>query len=189
MRRRLVQRIPEHPPIFIEREIGKGGRGFRGEPAEFGLFVAERDGSAAVPTPKDGLGVRRRPPRRPHRFEPLRGAGYRTALIGKRHLGYLPRFGPLKSGYDEFFGVMGGFTGYYTHKGETPVDRIGYVTDMLSDRAAEHVASASGPPDPFFLCLHYTAPHWPWSAPSVEEAAREREVTALELSEGGSPRI
>ncbi len=51
------------------------------------------------------------------------------------------------------------------------------------------MASASGPPDPFFLCLHYTAPHWPWSAPSVEKAAREREVTALELSEGGSPRI
>jgi arylsulfatase A-like enzyme len=48
----------------------------------------------------------------------LRAAGYRTALIGKWHLGFLPKYGPLKSGYDEFFGIMGGFTGYYTHKSE-----------------------------------------------------------------------
>ena len=75
----------------------------------------------------------------------LHGAGYRTALIGKWHLGYLPQFGPLKSGYDEFFGVMGGYTGYYTHigdagdtdfyEGETPIERQGYVTDMLSERS------------------------------------------------------
>ena len=44
----------------------------------------------------------------------LRDAGYRTALIGKWHLGYLPRYSPPKSGYDEFFGVMGGFTGYWS---------------------------------------------------------------------------
>ena len=33
-------------------------------------------------------------------------AGYRTALIGKWHLGFLPKYSPLKSGYDEFFGIM-----------------------------------------------------------------------------------
>jgi arylsulfatase A-like enzyme len=82
----------------------------------------------------------------------LRGAGYRTALIGKWHLGYLPRYGPLKSGYDEFFGVMGGFTGYYTHigdggehdlyEGEIPIERAGYVTDILSERAVAWVGAA-----------------------------------------------
>ena len=29
-------------------------------------------------------------------------AGYGTALIGKWHLGVLPKFGPTKSGYDHF---------------------------------------------------------------------------------------
>ena len=129
----------------------------------------------------------------------LHGAGYRTALIGKWHLGYLPRYSPLKSGYDEFFGIMGGFTGYYTHigdggehdfyEGETPVERAGYVTDLLSDRAAAWVSDAAARPEPYFLSLHYTAPHWPWSAPSVEEAARRREVERTELTEGGNTRI
>ena len=129
----------------------------------------------------------------------LRGAGYRTALIGKWHLGFLPRFSPLRSGYDEFFGIMGGFTGYYTHRGEggehdlyeneVPIHRIGYVTDMLSDRAVSHVQAAAGSAEPYCLSLHYNAPHWPWSAPSVEGAAREREIDPAELTEGGSPRI
>ncbi len=35
----------------------------------------------------------------------LKDAGYRTALIGKWHLGYPPHFGPLRSGYEEFFGL------------------------------------------------------------------------------------
>lgn len=127
----------------------------------------------------------------------MQQAGYRTALIGKWHLGYLPHYGPLRSGYDEFFGVMGAFTGYYTHsgddgeldlyEGETTTDEVGYVTDLLSDRATAYVER----PDeaPWFLSLHYTAPHWPWSAPSVEAAAREREVDPAEWKEGGSPRI
>ena len=41
-------------------------------------------------------------------------AGYRTALVGKWHLGYPPRFGPLRRGYDEFFGPMSGGVDYFT---------------------------------------------------------------------------
>jgi arylsulfatase A-like enzyme len=94
---------------------------------------------------------------------------------------------------------MGGFTGYYTHRGdggehdlyegETPVERIGYVTDMLSERACAYARTASANPKPYFLSLHYTAPHWPWSAPSNEAAARVRELDRNQLLAGGSVKI
>ena len=105
----------------------------------------------------------------------LREAGYATALIGKWHLGYPPSFGPLRSGYDEFFGIMAGGVDYFTHcsstgdhdlyDGEASHREIGYLTDLLSRKAVEHVdrhAEAARNGRPFFLSLHYTAPHWPW---------------------------
>lgn len=129
----------------------------------------------------------------------LREAGYRTALIGKWHLGYLPRFGPLKAGYEEFFGIMGGYTGYYEHigdsgehdlyEGETPVEKIGYVTDLISDRASRLVREQAQADRPYFMSLHYTAPHWPWSSPSVEEEARLRERDIKQHGQGGSLKI
>lgn len=129
----------------------------------------------------------------------LRDAGYATALVGKWHLGALPHFSPLRSGYDSFFGVMGGFTGYFTHigdggehdlyEGETRVESQGYVTHQLTERAVQELREAGTRQQPFFLSLHYTAPHWPWSAPSNEASARQREVNPQQLAEGGSPRI
>lgn len=105
----------------------------------------------------------------------LREAGYATALIGKWHLGYPPAFGPLRSGYDEFFGIMAGGVDYFTHCsgkgdhdlyiGEESHREVGYLTDVLSQRAVDHVrrmAPQAKEGKPFFLSLHYTAPHWPW---------------------------
>src|SRR5262249_21844165 len=93
-----------------------------------------------------GMGL---PPDHPTMPGLLRDAGYTTALIGKWHLGALPKYSPLKSGYDTFFGITGGHAGYFTHKGEggepdlyegeAPVEQEGYLTDLLSDRAAAHV--------------------------------------------------
>ena len=55
------------------------------------------------------------PPEHPTLPSLLKDGGYRTALIGKWHLGYPPAFGPLASGYEEFFGPMSGGVDYFTH--------------------------------------------------------------------------
>ncbi len=111
------------------------------------------------------------PPEQPTLPGLLRDARYRTALIGKWHLGYPPHFGPLKSGYEEFFGPMSGGVDYFTHCsstgdhdlyfGEEEKREEGYLTDLLSQRAVEYAQRERGDV-PFFLSLHYTAPHWPW---------------------------
>jgi arylsulfatase A-like enzyme len=112
------------------------------------------------------------PPAHPTLPSLLRAAGYRTALIGKWHLGFPPYFGPEKSGYDEHFGPYAGGVDYFTHtdpqgqhdlweNGEE-VTREGYLTDLLSKRAADFVRERAKDKRPFLLSLHYTAPHWPW---------------------------
>lgn len=124
------------------------------------------------------------PPGHPTLPSLLREAGYRTALIGKWHLGTLPDFGPLKSGYERFFGNYGGVIDYFTHKpgvgeqvprdlyeGEVSVERTGYYTQILADEASAWLR-AQDAATPFLLSLHFTAPHWPWVGPDDEAVSR-----------------
>jgi arylsulfatase A-like enzyme len=100
----------------------------------------------------------------------LKKNGYDTALIGKWHLGFRQEWGPNAHGFDEFFGVLSGAADYYQHKnglGEpdlyenlTPVERNGYLTDLLTETAVKYISRRRTAP--FYLSLHYTAPHWPW---------------------------
>lgn len=103
----------------------------------------------------------------------IKNVGYDTALVGKWHCGFLPEFGPLKCGFNEFFGIMSGAGDFFTHRdmsgepdlfeGEVPVERVGYVTDLLTDKAVEYIRRRRE--RPFYLSLHYTSPHWPWEGP------------------------
>jgi arylsulfatase A-like enzyme len=116
----------------------------------------------------------------------LRGAGWRTALIGKWHLGYPPHFGPLRSGYETFYGPMSGGVDYFSHcssngahdlfAGEDEVQDIGYLTDLITERAVGWIDEVAAGDAPFFLSLHYTAPHWPWE--TRDDAQRSAEVRA-----------
>ncbi len=117
----------------------------------------------------------------------LRLAGYRTALVGKWHLGDLPAYCPLQSGYDSFWGIRGGGVDYFTHElngvgdlwdGETNIERVGYLTDLLGDRAVQVLEDMAGDDAPFFLQLNFTAPHWPWMGPDDQaESARLKAIT------------
>jgi arylsulfatase A-like enzyme len=124
------------------------------------------------------------PPEHPTLPSLLRDAGYDTALIGKWHLGRPPAYGPLRSGYDRFFGNLNGVVDYFTHKsgvgddlprdlweGDVPVERTGYYTQVLADEASAYVRSRGD--RPYFLSLHFTAPHWPWEGPGDEAVSRE----------------
>ena len=103
----------------------------------------------------------------------LKAGGYDTALIGKWHLGSQPEHHPNRHGFDEFFGVIEGAADYISHvdplgrpglfHNETPIQREGYLTDLLTEQAVAFISRAR--PRPFFLSLQYTAPHWPWQGP------------------------
>jgi len=131
------------------------------------------------------------PPDHPTVASRLKDAGYATALIGKWHLGWKPEFGPNRHGYDEFFGILSGAADYFTHSDDlwedlTPVERVGYLTDLLSDRAVQYIARKRD--RPFYLSLHYTAPHSPWEGP--EDAAIGHEDHGQgPMTNGGSLKI
>ncbi len=126
------------------------------------------------------------PPEHPTLPSLLKASGYRTALMGKWHLGYPPSFGPIRSGYEEFFGPMSGGVDYFTHcssggshdlwLGEEEKKEDGYLTDLISQRSVDYVdrmASAAKAGTPFFLSMHYTAPHWPWETRDDEALAQD----------------
>lgn len=126
------------------------------------------------------------PPSHPTLPSLLREAGYATALVGKWHLGMLPTFGPLQSGYEHFYGFRGGGVDYFTHgfgansdlwDGDVRIDQHGYLTDLLADRAIDLLGRFAAGKKPFFLSLHFSAPHWPWEGP--EDAAVAAELAQI----------
>ena len=127
----------------------------------------------------------------------IKSAGYDTTLIGKWHLGYLPYFSPQKFGFDEFFGNMSGAVDHFSHKdmtnnsdlfeGEVSVERVGYMTDLLTDRAVEYLKRQHK--NPFYLSLHYTAPHWPWEGPKDEAFSKAMTYSSAGFRAGGSLKV
>jgi len=105
--------------------------------------------------------------------ERLKLAGYVSGCFGKWHLGYQPEHNPIRRGFDEYFGVLLGHADYYRYNyfdgtyclrnGEESVRAEGYLTDLISQRAAAFVQRNA--PQPFFLYVPYLAVHAPFQPP------------------------
>lgn len=99
----------------------------------------------------------------------LRDAGYRTALMGKYLNGY-PVTTYVPPGWDEWYGVAGGvnFFNYWLNENGDLVrygsDPEAYLTDVLTEKAADFVLRTAPTGQPFFMYIAPYAPHQPATA-------------------------
>lgn len=102
--------------------------------------------------------------------EALKPGGYRSAAIGKWHLGFGPANAPRTHGFDEFWGSLLGTPMYWqprdTWHNETPQPVAGHFTDAIADFAVQWLRREARPDRPFLLYLAFNAPHYPLEAPA-----------------------
>ena len=111
----------------------------------------------------------------------IRDSGYRTALVGKWHLGTEDRCHPTVFGYDYFMGFRSG--------GSTPNNPVlevsgktqkveGLTPDILTHAAISwiHDAIVANDQKPFLLSLHFRAPHTRWLPVADEDLAPFKDI-------------
>ncbi len=99
----------------------------------------------------------------------LKGAGYRTALFGKWHLGTKAKHNPVKHGFDEFRGYLSGYIDYHNHKrswlnGLKVEDQEGYSTHVITKNAVRFIRENKE--RPFFMFVAHEAVHLPFQTPA-----------------------
>jgi arylsulfatase A-like enzyme len=99
--------------------------------------------------------------------EMLKPAGYTSMLVGKWHLGILPKYNPTRHGFDQFFGLPNGAGNYdavtlplmsneeLLYETTTPKK----LTSRLTQEAVKFIATAK---PPFLLYFAHTAAHIPF---------------------------
>jgi arylsulfatase len=115
--------------------------------------------------------------------EALRDAGYHTRMSGKWHVGEKRPHWPLDRGFEHYAGLISGSSSFFRLSEDRPLvigneihrppDDSFYLTDLFTDWAVKHIEEASRRPQPYFLYVAYTAPHWPLHA-LEEDIARYR---------------
>lgn len=130
-------------------------------------------------------GHRGMPPEQVTLGEILSGAGYKTALMGKWHLGTLPDYHPNSQGFEEFFGHKAGCIDNYSHffywagphfhdmwrNRQEHWEQGTHFSDLIV-RESEQFLEANQD-KPFLLYVPFNIPHYPMQA-----ADRFREMYA-----------
>ena len=106
--------------------------------------------------------------------EALQPAGYHTAMAGKWHLTPFTdskNNWPRQRGFEKFYGIIDGFCSYFTPTSLTrdndavkPEGADYYLTDAIGENAVRYIGELAPQPQPFFLYVAFTAPHWPLHA-------------------------
>lgn len=142
------------------------------DPRRFGYEGNLNQSPEGYPTRPECLGL----PVNEHTLaDHLKAAGYRTALVGKWHLGDGGIFHPNRRGFDYFCGMLGGGHSYFPTAEKNELQRNGekltefsslYLTDFFTDEAIRWMGGGktADSQSPFFLYLAYTAPHAPMEA-------------------------
>lgn len=103
----------------------------------------------------------------------LKPAGYRTAVVGKWHLGTLAKFLPGRQSFDFFYGFLNGEIDYVNHldslgnldwwRNTTPVTTQIYSTTAITREAVGFIQRQQL--NPFLLFVSFQSPHVPYQAP------------------------
>ncbi len=103
----------------------------------------------------------------------LKEAGYRTAIIGKWHLGHSDqKYWPKQRGFEYQYGPLIGEIDYFTHEADGVLDwyrdnkklnEKGYSTTLIGNEAVKYI-NAQNASQPFYLYLTFNSPHTPYQA-------------------------
>jgi arylsulfatase A-like enzyme len=100
--------------------------------------------------------------------------GYINGIVGKWHLGEADHFHPLKRGFHEFWGYLGGGHNYFPTRPNGQAyhskvicsykepQEITYITDDKGDECVDFIRRHKD--EPFFLYASFNAPHTPLQA-------------------------
>ena len=111
----------------------------------------------------------------------LQKAGYKTAVIGKLHLGGTP------TGFD-YFDILPGQGSYYNpafinQDGQYQME--GYTTEIITDKTINWLKSVKDSTQPFMVMMWHKAPHRNWD-PGPNELARFRRTRPFGQRSRGS---
>ena len=126
----------------------------------------------------------------------LKELNYKTALMGKWHLGLQPENGPEAYGFDYSYGFLHGQLDQYAHtykngdstwyKNGKFITEEGHVTDLLTKDAVNYIKDQDST-DRFYLQVAYSAPHIPLQEPdfwleqysTIKDSSRQAYAAAM----------